>query len=1512
MSYDKSKPSEYDGLFQKAADTHGVSYDLLRKLAFNESSFNPNAKSKTGPKGLMQFTTGTARGLGLKVADVGVDDPTDERYNPELSVDAAARHLSDLVRKYNGDELKAALAYNQGEGRNGAPQIQAYDKGDFASISEEGRNYMRNLMDVANSPRKAELEAFGGITPKGKGIPATDAFAGLSKPGKVSQDLPQSTGFDVKGTEQAAPNKPFAKDFWEKTGTTIDEFESRSTFFGFKDATAAELHNSTMGVAFRAARADNGFDIFKDVITPTKWNSYQPTAEDLDKLRNSGLPPSYYSVVTGGDGENWDDLIKMAKSNYEMDMKASEAGLGAKLSAGVIGAGADPLSYVPLVGVAGKGIKVVNKALVVGTQAAGLGVASEAIRTSIAGGEAHYADAALGGLIFGGGMSAISDAVARGIRKSNGPDTLNEFAGPAMRLEARESAINAGGTDMTKMPSETQVFSGEHLGVKYTEAPNEPGAVVLENGSILMDTNPANPKTLKEFQEIDPERAARGASLGGFTEIGLKVLRSESPEVRGLAADLVRSPTGMESGTSGKFGATASDIHERLHSTDQRSYNQLYDAVREAMKDPEFSVGEAKMSREGVRQEIYKRAALAIERPELQAGLTKGERKVMDLMKQHFDTKRELMENPAIFGNFNATSIFPNSRHKGTYVPNVYDRAAKQLYAQRLGGAEGLQEAIAKSWLTSYHTRPEVKARVDEYLRELHADEFEKATKGAQAAADAENFLRSAEAAPVMPDSLVTGGNSASVTKVTNGELQGDYFAGKRDYSGETPYKVDGDFVYYTAKTADGAEFAVDVFTKKGDHVGSVEFAKRDGDVWQNPSLEVSEKYRRKGIATEMYRIAETESPDYVYRGTDESVGGVRTPDGQAFRKAYDSTPAKPSERQKFGTGEKVEPKVDEEAMLRQMAEKYAMDKAYGISHTEDFSASAVIEENITGLVGIENNSFLEARNLFDSDMATTLPDGTSFSVNDLRDFDMFRIMPAYDRRVNGDIAIMGGTGKTTADLKDEIMALSKKAENNGPMKGEVEALKDTVKILTGRARRNQDGAFETMVRGLNDLTFFAKNFYMGPQNVTEIAGMLAKGNVKAMLHGIPTMRDLAFKQSPLSGKELKDVHGALFGRELDQLIRPGREDIVQRLRESTDTNALVAQAVGTFKYGTQELSARSPWTKMLNGTANYLLDAARQGVLGDVAGAALGGKGSKFGTDNFLKSASISKEQWNGIKQLFRDHAVRDESGKFAIKDKKAFSMDPRAMDLWRLADKVADETMLRPHKLSSQDSKAYGAGVKMFMQFKNFTIKSLNSKFVRSYYEATKNSRGIDMALTHVLSLGIAGTYFAMQAHVKALGLPEHQQKDYLKKALNPTMLGYAALTRSSHLGAPFSIPSMIAGAAGFNEANMLRSTILPKAEEKRDKNKPMTSREAAANLAGSIAGQVPAVGFIGSVGSTVYNAAGVLSAPNKPTERDFMTGLMNSTRELVPNDPLTQQLIMKIYEANGVHIKEAPKPN
>lgn len=1315
--YDKNVPSDYDGLFQKAADANGVSYDLLRKVAWTESRFQPTAKSKTGPLGMMQFTKATAKAMGLRVTD----GPDDDRLNPELAINAAAKHLAGLVGKFDGDELKAALAYNQGEGRLGNPQLEAYSKGDFSAISEEGRNYLRNLLDVAKSPMAGQLEAFGGITPKGKGIPAEVGLAGIGHKQKVTQELPESTSFDVKGIEQEAPAKPFAKDFWETHGETLDEYNNRSTFFGFKDAAEAELSNSVAGMAFRAGRLDNGFDVFKDTITPTRWNSHIWTPEELEKIRTEVKNPAYINVVTGGSPENLDALIKLANENFEADSRAADAGLGAKLSAGVIGAGVDPLSYVPMVGVTGKGFKLINKALVVGAESAALNVASEGLRTSVAGGDSDYAGAALGGFVFGAGMSAISDAIAAGLKRGKPEAEFdNEFIGPMMRMEARETARNANSTDLSRMNTENMKFEGEHNGVPYEDLPTEKGAVVLHDGSVISASNPINPKTLKEFSEVDPEKAAWGVKLAGFTEIGLKTLGSDDVNIRRIAIDLVRSPTGMQSGASGKFGATASDIHERLHSTDQRTYNDLYKAMSDAMKDPEFSTGGSKMSREEARYTIYRRAALAIERPELQKVLTPSERIVMDIIKRHFDTKRELMENPAIFGNTKAVSIFPESRHKGTYVPHVYDRHAKALMIQRYG-AEGLQEGIARSWMNSYTSRPEVKARVDEMLKEVH---------------------------------------------------------------------------------------------------------------------------------------------------------GVK-----------EVTP--------------------------EMVEKYAMDKAYGISHSDQFTNSSVIEENIEGLVGIENNSFLEARNLFDSDLSITMPDGQQFAVNDLRDFDMFRIMPAYDRRINGDIAIMGSTGKTTQELKDEILALKASAEGNGKKTGEVHALMDTVKILTGRARRNHDTVWETSLRSINDLGFFAKNAYMGAQNLTEIAGMIATGNVRALGHGIPILRDTLYKSKPVSAKELKELHASLFGKEVDQLIRPKRADIVQRLREATDTGPVVANIVGTLKYSTQELAARSPWTKMLNGTTNYLLDAARQGMLGDVISATLSGKTTRWEKEGFLRGASVTPEQMKGIKALIKEHMVRGEDGKYTVKDKQAFSMDPRAMDLWRLADKVADEAMLRPHKVSLQDSHAFGALGKMVMQFKSFTIKSLNSKFIKLFYDGYKNSRAVDAALTGIISMGLAGGYYAMAAHVKAYGMPKEKRKEYLERALDPTMIAHASLSRSSQLGAPLAMADLIGGAFGVESSKMARSTILPKdTMKKRDPNKPYSSWEVMGAMGSNLLEQMPSAGFVANVGATLLNTAGVVNAPNKATEQDFMTGLTNSTKELVPNDPLTQQLVLKIYEANGVNLKERRK--
>lgn len=94
---------EYNPQFDVSGAKYGVSPDLLRFMAVQESGMNPAAVSGAGAKGLMQFMPGTAAGIGL-------ENPLD----PRQSIEAAAKLMRQLLDQFKGDLGKALLAYNAG------------------------------------------------------------------------------------------------------------------------------------------------------------------------------------------------------------------------------------------------------------------------------------------------------------------------------------------------------------------------------------------------------------------------------------------------------------------------------------------------------------------------------------------------------------------------------------------------------------------------------------------------------------------------------------------------------------------------------------------------------------------------------------------------------------------------------------------------------------------------------------------------------------------------------------------------------------------------------------------------------------------------------------------------------------------------------------------------------------------------------------------------------------------------------------------------------------------------------------------------------------------------------------------------------------------------------------------------------------------------------------------------------------------------------------------------------
>lgn len=94
-----------DAIFQEAANTYGVSVNLLKAVGMAESNFNQYAQSGAGAQGVMQLMPATAAGLG-------VTDPFDARQN----IMGGAKLLAQNLSMYGGNIDLALAAYNAGPG----------------------------------------------------------------------------------------------------------------------------------------------------------------------------------------------------------------------------------------------------------------------------------------------------------------------------------------------------------------------------------------------------------------------------------------------------------------------------------------------------------------------------------------------------------------------------------------------------------------------------------------------------------------------------------------------------------------------------------------------------------------------------------------------------------------------------------------------------------------------------------------------------------------------------------------------------------------------------------------------------------------------------------------------------------------------------------------------------------------------------------------------------------------------------------------------------------------------------------------------------------------------------------------------------------------------------------------------------------------------------------------------------------------------------------------------------
>ena len=113
-----------DLVIYHAGMRHGVDPRLLHAVIWQESKYKPAATSHAGARGMMQLMPDTAKRFKC-----------DDTSNPEQNIEAGTKYLRWLLKRFDGDVVRALAGYNAGEG--------SVDKYNGVPPYNETQNYVR-------------------------------------------------------------------------------------------------------------------------------------------------------------------------------------------------------------------------------------------------------------------------------------------------------------------------------------------------------------------------------------------------------------------------------------------------------------------------------------------------------------------------------------------------------------------------------------------------------------------------------------------------------------------------------------------------------------------------------------------------------------------------------------------------------------------------------------------------------------------------------------------------------------------------------------------------------------------------------------------------------------------------------------------------------------------------------------------------------------------------------------------------------------------------------------------------------------------------------------------------------------------------------------------------------------------------------------------------------------------------------------------------------------------------
>ncbi|WP_278541850.1 lytic transglycosylase domain-containing protein [Collinsella intestinalis] len=109
-------PLRYEDEITASAASHGVDPYLVAAVIRSESSWDPEASSHQGARGLMQLMPETAQDMVAKGLVDGKRYSYENLEDPAINIEYGCAYLSYLLTYFNGATDRAIAAYNAGMG----------------------------------------------------------------------------------------------------------------------------------------------------------------------------------------------------------------------------------------------------------------------------------------------------------------------------------------------------------------------------------------------------------------------------------------------------------------------------------------------------------------------------------------------------------------------------------------------------------------------------------------------------------------------------------------------------------------------------------------------------------------------------------------------------------------------------------------------------------------------------------------------------------------------------------------------------------------------------------------------------------------------------------------------------------------------------------------------------------------------------------------------------------------------------------------------------------------------------------------------------------------------------------------------------------------------------------------------------------------------------------------------------------------------------------------------------